>query len=160
MLLGDSSGLPGQGRKTPERRGAGGIGHEMDALLIGRILDPVQAPAVEEPGIARRHVHLVTAAMKYHLGPRNHRDMDPYPVIPVVVDVRVFDYLRAGSQAHQARTAPDYREARQYLPYIGQALQRRSRLHQAVHIIVFAAIDADKAQRRVAWRATGVRRPG
>ena len=112
------AGLRSLGHELPEARAAGGVRDQVDARVWRGVLDAVQAPVVEQPGLAAAHVHGLAAAVKQHFGPRDDGDVHAHAIEPVVVDVGVLGHHGAGIEAQQARAAPHRAEARENLAHV------------------------------------------
>ena len=69
----------------------------MRALFLTAIHHTVQAPSVEDPAFASRHMPLFTAAVKDDARVGDDRNMDAHAVEPVMVNVDVFTHFAAGS---------------------------------------------------------------
>ena len=144
----------------PEGGTPGGVGDEVDADVVGGILHAMQPPVVEEPRLARGHVHGLPAAVELHLGSRNHGNVQAHPAEPVVVDVGVLGDIGVRIEPHEARAAPHHAEARQDLPQIGRLTQVRRRRHRAIDIVVLGATDADQPHGAIALDLVRVLGPG
>ena len=125
-----------------------------------RIVHAMAPPVVEHPGLARGHVDDLIAAMELHFGPREHRNVQAHPVEPVIVDVRMLRHDRVRLQTHEARAAPHDTEAREHLKHVRALLQMRRRQHDAIDVIVLAAIGADQPYRAVPLDLVWMVRPG
>ena len=146
--------------QPPERRRPRRVGDEMHARVRRGILDPVLAPVVEDPGLARRHVHALVRAVEAHLGPGDHGYVHAHAMKPVVVHVAVLRHGSAAFDPHQARARPDRAERREHLLDVGTAGECRGGLHLAGDGVVGAAADGDEPRGGVAFVFAGMARPG
>ena len=146
--------------QIPEAPVAGRVRHQMHARDVRAVVDLVDPPVVEDPGLPRGHVHHLPVAVEAHVRRRHDRHMQPHPVKPVIVDVRVLGHRRSRPQPHQPRAAPHHAEVAEHLLDVGRGLQMRRRRHGPGHVVVLGATDRDQAQGAVAGDIVRVLGPG
>jgi len=122
----------------------------MYALVFARIGNLVWFPAIEYPGLTRRHVNRLGTTVKTYRGFGDDRYMDTYAITPVIMYVIVHWNLGSGSQPHQARASEDCVECSQHLPDIRASFQVFRGSHGAVDGIIDFAIDGNQYQCRIA----------
>ena len=84
-------------------------------------------------------------------GPRDHGNVETHALKPVIARVRVLGHVRPGTQAHEPGPAPHDAKAGEHLPHVRARLQMRRRPHDAAHAVVFRAVHADQADRRISF---------
>ncbi len=155
----DSPGL-GSLHKLRKEPATDRVQDQVDALLAALVLDVVPAETVEDPALARRHVHGLIAASEQHARIGNDRYVDAKVGTPVIVDVDVLRHLCPCRQTHEAAAPPDAADLRHDLLHIFAALEMLGRRHRPGNGVGRVAVRGDQANRFVAGDMSRMRGPG